>query len=253
MKKRFALALAAALCLTMLASTAQAADTTLDITYVPITEDGFVADTMDGVDAVYNRSGGPDCADLVARYYAAVYGVTVQLGSAPIVVSGEGRFEEVDVPQRGDVLYASAEVRGSGTHYALCKSVDTAAGTVTLFEQNWVWNGQAGIDRVIPLESCYTYYTLPSRLPMTGTSPPRAEAGMRPTCLTSRASERPPAGRRTMYSRRRGLAFCTALRAAIRRPSRAANLRRWWSMRRRRSPARMPDAEASASRRSRSG
>lgn len=160
MKKRFALALAAALCLTMLASTAQAADTTLDITYVPITEDGFVADTMDGVDAVYNRSGGPDCADLVARYYAAVYGVTVQLGSAPIVVSGEGRFEEVDVPQRGDVLYASAEVRGSGTHYALCKSVDTAAGTVTLFEQNWVWNGQAGIDRVIPLESCYTYYTL---------------------------------------------------------------------------------------------
>ena len=46
MKKRFALALAAALCLTMLASTAYAADTTLDITYVPITEDGFVADTM---------------------------------------------------------------------------------------------------------------------------------------------------------------------------------------------------------------
>ena len=95
MKKRFALALAAALCLTMLASTAYAADTTLDITYVPITEDGFVADTMDGVDAVYNRSGGPDCADLVARYYAAVYGVTVQLGSAPIVVSGEVSFNRI--------------------------------------------------------------------------------------------------------------------------------------------------------------
>lgn len=160
MKKRFALALVLALCLTMLASTAYAADTTLDITYIPITEDGFVADTMDGVDAIYNLYGGPDCADLVVRYYEAVYGVTVQLGGAPIVVSGDGWFEEVDVPQRGDVLYASAAARGSSTHYALCKSVDTAAGTVTLFEQNWSWNGQAGIDRVIPLDSCYTYYTL---------------------------------------------------------------------------------------------
>lgn len=160
MKRRFALMLAAALCLTMLASTAYAADTTLDITYIPITEDGFVADTMDGVDAVYNLYGGPDCADLVIRYYEAVYGVTVQLGGAPVVVSGDGWFEEVDVPQRGDVLYASAAARGSSTHYALCKAVDTAAGTVTLFEQNWAWNGQAGVDRVIPLESCYTYYTL---------------------------------------------------------------------------------------------
>ena len=160
MKKWCALALALALCLAMLPMTALAADTTLEIEFVPITEDGFVADTMDGVDAIYDLSGGPLCSELIERYYREVYGVTVLLVTAPVVQSGEGWFEEVDVPQRGDVLYASAEARGSCSHYALCKSVDEEAGTVTLFEQNWTWNGQAGIDRVIPLESCYTYYTL---------------------------------------------------------------------------------------------
>ena len=160
MKRICAGLLALLLCLTALSVTALAADTTLDIRYVPITEDGFVADTMDGVDAIYNLWGGPDCADLVIRYYDAVFGVDVQLGGVPVVTGGEGWLEETDVPQRGDILYASAAARGNSTHYALCKSVDEAAGTVTLFEQNWVWDGQAGVDRVIPLDSCYTYYTL---------------------------------------------------------------------------------------------
>ena len=160
MKRICAGRLALLLCLTALSVTALASDTTLDIRYVPITEGGFVADTMDGVDAIYNLWGGPDCADLVIRYYDAVFGVDVQLGGVPVVTGGEGWLEETNVPQRGDILYASAAARGNSTHYALCKSVDEAAGTVTLFEQNWVWDGQAGVDRVIPLDSCYTYYTL---------------------------------------------------------------------------------------------
>lgn len=160
MKRICAGLLALLLCLTAWSVTALASDTTLDVRYIPITEDGFIADTMDGVDAIYNLWGGPDCADLVIRYYDAVFGVDVQLGGVPVVTGGEGWFEETDVPQRGDILYASAAARGNSTHYALCKFVDEAAGTVTLFEQNWVWNGQAGVDRVIPLDSCYTYYTL---------------------------------------------------------------------------------------------
>lgn len=160
MKRICACMLALLLCLTSLGVCAQAADVTLDITFLPITEDGFVADTMDGVDALYDLGGGPLCSELIERYYAQVYGVDVQLGGAPVVTGGTGHFEETDVPQHGDILYASAEARGSCAHYALCRSVDESAGTVTLFEQNWSWNGQAGIDRVIPLDGCYTYYTL---------------------------------------------------------------------------------------------
>lgn len=148
------------LCVSLFVPKIFAADETLDITFIPITGDGFVADTMDGVDAIYNLDGGPLCSDLIERYYKAIYGVQVQLGGAPIVTGGDGWFEEVAVPQHGDVLYASAEARGSCSHYALCRSVDLDAGTVTLFEQNWSWNGQAGIERVIPLDGCYTYYTL---------------------------------------------------------------------------------------------
>lgn len=160
MKRVCAFALLLALCLSVLPLRAQAQEVTLDIEFIPITEDGFVADTMDGVAAIYDLDGGPLCSELIERYYEAVYGVTLQLGGAPVVLSGEGCFEEVDVPQHGDILYASEAARGGCSHYALCRSVDEDAGTVTLFEQNWSWNGQAGIDRVIPLESCYTYYTL---------------------------------------------------------------------------------------------
>ena len=113
MKRICAGLLALLLCLTALSVTALASDTTLDIRYVPITEDGFVADTMDGVDAIYNLWGGPDCADLVIRYYDAVFGVDVQLGGVPVVTGGEGWLEETDVPQRGDILYASAAARQS--------------------------------------------------------------------------------------------------------------------------------------------
>lgn len=175
MKKLCACMLAFALCLTTLCMCVRAADVTLDIEFIPITGDGFVADTMDGVDAIYDLSGGPVCSDLVERYYAEVYGVDVQLGGAPVVTGGSGHFEETAVPQHGDILYASAAARGSCAHYALCRSVDEAAGTVTLFEQNWTWNGQAGIDRVIPLDGCYTYYTL-----VGGTQQPADDPGPEP-------------------------------------------------------------------------
>ena len=36
-------------------------------------------------------------------------------------------------------------------------------GTVTLFEQNWIWDGKAGVNRVIPYDGgCYTFYTMMS-------------------------------------------------------------------------------------------
>ena len=50
-----------------------------------------------------------------------------------------------------------------GNHYAIVKSVDAAGGTVTLFEQNWVWDGKAGVNRTIPYDGgCYSFYTMMS-------------------------------------------------------------------------------------------
>ena len=42
-------------------------------------------------------------------------------------------------------------------------SMYTDNGTVTLFEQNWIWDGKAGVNRVIPYDGgCYTFYTMMS-------------------------------------------------------------------------------------------
>lgn len=162
MKRWCAALLALVLCISALSLTALAEDKTLDVTYVTIDCDGFVAETMNGVAARYNlTTSSPLCSELVERYYREVYGVTVVLGGAPTVSgSSEYWFEQTAVPKQGDILYATAAARGSVSHYALCRSVDESAGTVTLFEQNWTWNGKAGIGRVIPLQSCYTAYTL---------------------------------------------------------------------------------------------
>ena len=47
------------------------AGVTLDITYLPVEGNGFVADTLHGVPALYNETGPVlYCSELVERYYA---------------------------------------------------------------------------------------------------------------------------------------------------------------------------------------
>lgn len=139
---------------------------TLDCTYLKITGDGFVADTFNGVEARYNLYGRRlYCTELVERYFAEVFGLNVDCrGSAgPIVVGNdEYWFEKTEVPQVGDVLFGSARARGVGyNHWGICKEVDAENGTMTLFEQNWRWNGRAGVDRKVDhMTSCYEAYQL---------------------------------------------------------------------------------------------
>ncbi len=167
--RRWQRLLAAMGCLTLLpalAVPAAAAETTLDCTYVTITGDGFVADTMNGVDALYNLNGPTlYCVDLVLRYYEEVYGLELRCtDGAPVVLNNDDLyFAETDSPKPGDVLYGSAAARDkSYNHWALVKSCD--GETMTLFEQNWRWNGQAGVDREIAFPNdCYVAYTLCSR------------------------------------------------------------------------------------------
>lgn len=155
------------LCVVTLAACLQvsAREVTLKVEYVPITKYGFVADTLNGVQSKYNPWGwNYDCGELVRRYYKEVYGLTVSLAwdKPNVTGSDEYWFEVVDEPQTGDVFFASAWARGKAYgHWALCKEADKEANTITMFEQNWRWNGMAGVGRQISYsKNCYTYYRL---------------------------------------------------------------------------------------------
>lgn len=139
---------------------------TLSTNYIEIEGEDFVATTLDGVPALYNSSTSLYyyCSELIPRYYAAVYNLNIGIGSGQVYVYGNSDvyFTETDTPQKGDILYASPEARGKDySHWAIVKDFD--GETITVFEQNWCWNGMAGIDRVISYpETCYTVYTMNS-------------------------------------------------------------------------------------------
>ena len=167
MQKKLCRLAAAVLCLALLAAPALAAEATIRADYIEITGEGFVADTFCGVDALYNETGTTlFCNELIERFYSAVYGVDMYTDNGAMTVANPSGywFEATYDPQPGDIAYASAEARERyGNHYAIVRSADRAAGIVTLFEQNWVWDGKAGVSREIPYDGgCYTFYTMMS-------------------------------------------------------------------------------------------
>lgn len=191
MKRRLCAFLAAALCAMCLTTAVLAGDDSLHTDYATITEDGFVADIFDGVPAIYNLTiSSPDCLEYVQRYYREIYDLEIQAVGHNIWVTNDDTwyFERTDMPQPGDIGYATAEERERGCgHYVLCKAVDESAGTITLIEQNWIWNGQAGVNRTIPLESCYTFYTITAD----DGSARRRTSLRRRKCVTTSSARRP--------------------------------------------------------------
>ena len=111
---------------------------------VKITKTGFVADSYNGVDAVY-RKGGSDgcnmtysCAAYVKKYYSAVHKVTVNnLNRGCTPKSSTGKFKVVKTPKEGDVVYCPTS--SGSTHWAIVKHVDTEEKEVVLIEQNYKW------------------------------------------------------------------------------------------------------------------
>lgn len=145
---------------------AGASETILDITYVPIVGNGFVADTFNGVEARYNETGEPIyCVELVIRYYKEVYGIDIGCADGNITVRNNDNyyFERTDTPKAGDIMYGSAAARGKDySHWSIVKSFN--GDSVTCFEENWSWNGQAGVNRRIPYPTgCYEFYTLKAK------------------------------------------------------------------------------------------
>lgn len=167
MQRKLRRLLAACICAALLTVPALAAEATIRADYVEIQGEGFVADTFCGVEALYNETGRTlFCNELIERFYSSVYGVTMYTNNGDMTVTSPAgyHFERTADPQPGDIAYASAEARERyGNHYAIVRAADRAAGTVTLFEQNWVWDGKAGVGRVIPYDGdCYDFYTMVS-------------------------------------------------------------------------------------------
>ncbi|MFA9466946.1 MAG: hypothetical protein ACERKN_22050 [Velocimicrobium sp.] len=133
-------------------------------TTLVVKEDSFVADTFQGVDALY-RPGKTDgtsatysCAAFVKKYYKEQYDLSLYHlsgGSTPLTYEGD-TFESVKTPKIGDIA-------ATNSHWAIVKSVDKENETVVLIEQNWKWQ-QGGqtmckINRTISFKSL-TFYRL---------------------------------------------------------------------------------------------
>lgn len=164
-KLRFGAALCSAALAAAVFMPASASEGIISCTYVDIEGEGFVADTFNGVEARYNECGETiNCSELIVRYFEEVYGLEVYMPDTMIYVRDRDDlyFELTDEPKAGDVMVGSAEARGKDyNHWALVKECN--GDTLTVFEQNWTWGGQAGVNRIIEYPNpCYEIYTLKS-------------------------------------------------------------------------------------------
>ena len=153
------------LCLALLAGNVFAGETTLILRFRPIESGVCAIDSIYGVSANYQNGATIYCSELITRFYQTLYGVDVLVGDGPIVTGDDADtywFEPTTSPVAGDVAYAAPAKRGKGyPHYALVKYANAKAGTVTLMEQNWSWNGGAAYERTIPYSGdCYVFYSL---------------------------------------------------------------------------------------------
>ncbi len=128
--------------------------------YIEIQGKNFVADTFYGVNAYYNEDGSIyHCGEIVERFYKEAYGLEVSIGSSGIRMDTQGyKFVTPKTPKPGDVIYVSAEMRGTTDHWALVKYCED--GYLVLFEQNVVYKGRAGVERKLKYPSkSYHIYT----------------------------------------------------------------------------------------------
>lgn len=130
-------------------------------TYKEIKGKGFVADTFCGVDALYNENDSYyQCNELIMRFYREAFGLEVlaYANTGLVMLTESYAFEPTSEPKKGDVVYCTAAMRGSSSdHWAIVK--DYSDGKLTLFEQNVVWEGKAGVGRRLkyPSDSYYLY------------------------------------------------------------------------------------------------
>ncbi len=119
--------------------------------WVEIKGQNFVADTFMGVKAYYNETGNSvyHCGEVVERFYREALGLDVEIRSSEprLRINTPGyKLVTPDFPKAGDVVFVSAEMRGSGgDHWAIVKYYEN--GYLVLFEQNVIYQGCAGVNR----------------------------------------------------------------------------------------------------------
>lgn len=130
-------------------------------TWVEIEGEDFVADTFCGVDALYNENDAYyQCNEMIMRFYREAFGLDIlAYSNTGLVMLTDGYdLVETSSPKKGDIIYVTAEMRGSATdHWAIVK--DYGNGYITMFEQNAVWDGKAARNRQIkyPSDSYYIF------------------------------------------------------------------------------------------------
>lgn len=171
MKKRtYTRILILLLCILLLAGGVhvRAAEPVADIEYVPIYRNNQVVDSLHGVKAYYNLDGASIqwCNYLVERYYNTFIGIEMHCSwQGPVILKNETGidyyFEKLPadaIPKTGDIMFGPASLRGPRMeHWCMVKSFDQYRSQITIFEQNWRYNGQAGVNRVLDYPTKYYY------------------------------------------------------------------------------------------------
>ncbi|WP_343208368.1 hypothetical protein [Anaerolentibacter hominis] len=110
---------------------------------ITIKKSGYVADTFNGVDAIY-RPGGSDgsdstysCAAYVKKYYKEIYGTSLSnMFASATPISDNDTLIKVTEANVGDIV---KEYTDHGTcHWSIVKEVNED-GTFVVIEQNFKW------------------------------------------------------------------------------------------------------------------
>ena len=146
----------------------RAAEAVADIEYVPIYRNNQVVDSLHGVKAYYNLDGQSIqwCNYLIERYYNTTVGFEMHCSwRGPVILKNNTgvkyyfeKLPEDAIPKTGDIMFGPAYLRGQGMeHWCMVKSYDQYTGRITIFEQNWRYNGQAGVGRQLDYPTKYYY------------------------------------------------------------------------------------------------
>lgn len=163
-------------------------------TWVKIEGERFVADTFMGVPALYNEYDNSKyhCGEIIIRFYKEAYGLDIYpyTNDFPRSLTPGYKFVKTKTPKKGDIIFVSKEMRSATQdHWAIVK--DYRDGYITLFEQNTIWQGKAGVERKLKCPSDSYYIFTPVS---TGDAPPPVlrYAGTKPT-TTKPATTKPEA------------------------------------------------------------
>lgn len=160
--------------------------------WVKIEGENFVADTFMGVSAYYNENDNSHyhCGELIIRFYKEAYGIDIYpyTDDTPTSQTDGYKFVKTKTPKKGDIIFVSKEMRNSTQdHWAIVK--DYSDGYITLFEQNTIWEGKAGVERKLkcPSDSYYIYTLV--RTGEDSSSEPATENVTSPTVQSTKPAE----------------------------------------------------------------